>query len=315
LLYAGLLVLTELLFTLFIVLFVILLMATFERPRVRVALLAGATLGAAALTRSVLWPFPIVLVPLLAFTIRGSARRRALIAGCCLAGFVIVVGPWSLRNTRLQHVFTVVDSMGGMNLRMGNYEFTPEDRMWDAVALTGERNWSYVLRDKPEARTWTAGQKEKWAQHEGLAYMAAHPGTTIRRSLLKFADFWGLEREMLAALMAGLYHPPRWFAWLASASVLIAYPLVVVGAVLGACLVSPRETSDTLADPLDHRVYHGGAHHSLRTLAVSPPPSAVSSGLCRRGVDAPELARALRFPQAGGRARFSRGPTGARLVS
>ena len=28
---------------------------------------------------------------------------------------------------------------------MGNYEHTPDDRMWDAVALTGEKNWSYAL--------------------------------------------------------------------------------------------------------------------------------------------------------------------------
>jgi hypothetical protein len=130
-----------------------------------------------------------------------------------------------------------------MNLRMGNYEHTPEDRMWDAVSLTGERNWSYVLRDRPEARTWTVGQKDKWAQREAIAYMVANPLTTARRSVLKFADFWGLEREMIAALAGGLYHPPQWFAWVASGAVLIAYPLVVLTAVLGVCRVtasSPR---------------------------------------------------------------------------
>jgi hypothetical protein len=38
--------------------------------------------------------------------------------------------------------------------------------MWHAVSLDGERSWSYVLRDRPEARTWTVGQKDKWAQRE-----------------------------------------------------------------------------------------------------------------------------------------------------
>ena len=67
-----------------------------------------------------------------------------------LFGFAAAVVPWAIRNTRLQEVTTIVDTMGGINLRMGNYEFTPDDRMWDAVSIKGERNWVYgFTTDEP----------------------------------------------------------------------------------------------------------------------------------------------------------------------
>jgi 4-amino-4-deoxy-L-arabinose transferase-like glycosyltransferase len=242
LLYAGLLVLTEIVFTVLVLVFVLLFVLLLQRPKALWAVLMGATLGLAALTRSVLWPFPVVFLPMLLLTVPGTAGTRAKVAVCCLLGFVAVVGPWSVRNTRLQQTFTVVDTMGGMNLRMGNYEYTPEDRMWDAVNLTGDKSWSYLLgQTRPDALELTVGQKDKWAQHEAIAYMLANPGTTVRRSLLKFADFWGLEREMVAALQQGLYAPPRWFAVVAIVAVVLTYPIVACGAAIGIFRAPPAD--------------------------------------------------------------------------
>ena len=48
---------------------------------------------------------------------------------------------------------TIVDTMGGMNLRMGNYEYTPDDRMWDAVSLQGEKSWVHGL--SPHWSCWS----------------------------------------------------------------------------------------------------------------------------------------------------------------
>lgn len=241
-LFSGLLLLSEVLFTLLVVLFALQFSILVTRPGILLALATGATLGLAALTRSVLWPFPLLLLPLVMFSIPGGISRRGTIALCCLLGYAAVVGPWAVRNTRLQHTLTFVDTMGGMNLRMGNYQYTPEDRMWDAVSLEGEKNWSYGLRRAhPEAATWSDGQKDKWAQHEAIAYMLANPGTTIRRSVLKFADFWGLEREMVAGFQQGLYNPPAWFMWIASLAVLVTYPVVILGGAIGIFCVTPSD--------------------------------------------------------------------------
>src|SRR5262245_62102423 len=69
-------ILTETLFTLLLLTFVLLAVILVQTPRVLVAVACGLTLGLGALTRSVLWPLPLVLCPLLALLIRGSIARR-----------------------------------------------------------------------------------------------------------------------------------------------------------------------------------------------------------------------------------------------
>ena len=234
LLFSGLLLLTEVLFTLLVVVLTLQHLGLVDRPTPGRALLLGATVGAAALTRSALWPLPIVLVPLLVLSLRGPWRRRIHIATCVVAGYLLVVAPWAARNTQLQRTLTIVDTMGGLNLRMGNYEHTPEDRMWDAVTLTGQKSWSHALAQAhPDSALWTEGQREKWAQREAIAYMLSNPATTARRSLLKFFDFWGLERELLAGLQQRLYQPPVWFARLATVATVVSYPLVLLAGAVG----------------------------------------------------------------------------------
>jgi 4-amino-4-deoxy-L-arabinose transferase-like glycosyltransferase len=234
LLFSGVLLLTEILFSFLLVALALLYARLMKRPTPLAAIAVGVALGLAALTRSVLWPFPLVLAPLTFASVTGTKRRRAAMAGIVVIGYAIVVVPWAVRNTRVQGTLTIVETLGALNLRMGNYEHTPMDRMWDAVSLTGEQSWSYDLgREHPEARYWTEGRKAQWAQAKALKYMLQHPGVTLERAVVKFADFWGLERELVAGLREGLYHPPAWLAWLAVAALALSYPLVALGAVLG----------------------------------------------------------------------------------
>jgi 4-amino-4-deoxy-L-arabinose transferase-like glycosyltransferase len=242
LIYLNVTILGETLFTLLLVAFVLATVALVDRPRLAVAVAAGALLGAAALTRSVVWPLPVLLCPLLLVALHGPLRRRAALSVLVLAGYAVVVGPWAVRNTRLQQVLTVVDTMGGMNLRMGNYEYTPEHRMWDAVSMKGEQNWAYALSVAPEARTgedFTEGMKDKWAQRKALEYMLAHPGTTVRRSLIKFADFWGLERSFAAGVSGGLYHPPIAWTIVLPITMIVGYVGVALLGAAGMWLAAP----------------------------------------------------------------------------
>jgi 4-amino-4-deoxy-L-arabinose transferase-like glycosyltransferase len=237
-------ILTETLFTCLLVAFVLLAVRLVDSPRYATALACGAALGLAALARSVLWPVPIVLCPLLFLLLRGKHQRALVLSALVFAGYAVVIGPWAIRNTRLQHTFTVVDTMGGMNLRMGNYEFTPEDRMWDAVSLTGEKNWVYALTQDPTvvlepAGVFTEGMKDKWAQRKAVEYIRAHPQTTARRDAIKFADFWGLEREFVAAVQQGLYAPPMWFAIVAALLMVSCYAAVALLGAAGIWLAPP----------------------------------------------------------------------------
>jgi hypothetical protein len=222
-------------------LFLLLAVMLVQRPGVAIGAACGLALGLGALTRSVLWPLPILLCPLLLALLPGSFRRRMLLSTMVLAGYAIVVMPWAVRNTRLQKVVTVVDTIGGMNLRMGNYEHTPEDRMWDAVALTGDKNWVFALTQEghPAGANITEGQKEKWAQRKAVEYMLANPGTTLRRAAIKFWDFWGLERSFIAGLQQGVYRPPRWFGVLAGAAILLTCVGVMIAGGIGLWLAHP----------------------------------------------------------------------------
>jgi 4-amino-4-deoxy-L-arabinose transferase-like glycosyltransferase len=210
--------------------------------QVRNALACGGVLGLGALARSVLWPLPILLCPLLILLLRGPLVRRLATSALVFAGFSVVVGPWAVRNTRLQGVTTIVDTMGGMNLRMGNYEHTLDDRMWDTVALTGERNWAHGIEaDFPPGHTITEGDKDKWGQRKALEYMRAHPAQTLRRALIKFADFWGLEREFIAGVQGGLFDVPLWLALPAAVAIILGYMAVAVLGAAGIWLAPPRD--------------------------------------------------------------------------
>ena len=244
LVFFNFLILTETLFTFLLVSFVLLAVmlveARPERTPYGLAVACGATLGLAALARSVMWPLPLVLCPLLALLLSGPLVRRLAIPALVLVGFVAVVGPWAVRNTRLQGVTTIVDTMGGMNLRMGNYEHTLEDRMWDTVALTGEKNWVHGINaDFPPGHTITEGEKDKWAQAKAIEYMRAHPGVTVRRAFIKFADFWGLEREFIAGVQNGLFNVPFWLAAAIALTIVCGYAAVAVLGAAGLWLSPP----------------------------------------------------------------------------
>ena len=241
LIFANFLILTETLFTFLLIGFVLLAVRLIQAPRLSTAFACGATLGLAALTRSILWPLPLVLCPLLTLLLRGPLTRRLLLPALVFAGYAVVVAPWAARNTRLQRVFTVVDTMGGINLRMGNYEYTPDDRMWDAVSLAGEKSWVHGLSADLPGRSISEGEKEKWAQRKAIAYMRANPGNTLRRAVIKFADFWGLEREFVAGVQSGFYAPPAWFQVVATAAIMLSYVTLVMAAAAGVWIAAPRD--------------------------------------------------------------------------
>jgi hypothetical protein len=111
-----------------------------------------------------------------------------------------------MRNTRIQQTLIVIDCMGGRNFMMGNYCYTPLYRSWDAVSLTGEQFWlTEVNATSLPSERETQGQVDKLALRRGLLFVKAHPGLTLQRDVIKFFDFWGLERELFAGAGKGFF--------------------------------------------------------------------------------------------------------------
>ena len=233
--------LTEILFTCLLTLVALGYVVLLRTGKGAIAWGTGCALGLAALTRSVLWPFPLVLCPLAFFSLGGSWKSRAPLVLYLLLGYALIIAPWAVRNTRLQGVFTLVDTMGGLNLLMGNYEHTPLNRAWDAISLRGEKSWFYDLPPTPSnGTTWTEGRKEKWALRKAVTYMLEHPALTLKRTVIKFANFWGLERVIISSWQRGLYQPPQWFAVMGTVAITLAYPLTMLLASLGLFLALPK---------------------------------------------------------------------------
>jgi 4-amino-4-deoxy-L-arabinose transferase-like glycosyltransferase len=203
----------------------------------------GVLLGLAALTRSVAWLLPVLLGPFLLFAWPGGWGRRARVVLLFVVPFAATLAPWAVRNTRLEKTFVAVDTMSGRNFMMGNYEYTPLFRAWDAISMTGEQDWFAVLvRSDPAALQTTQGQRDKLALRYGLRYALDHPAETARRDAVKFFNFWGLERELVGGAARGFFGGlPAAVVWLLALAVFASYAAVFLLGVLGAFLFPPPD--------------------------------------------------------------------------
>jgi 4-amino-4-deoxy-L-arabinose transferase-like glycosyltransferase len=201
----------------------------------------GVLIGLTALTRSVFWLLPLVLAAYLIAVGPWRIGRRIASAVTMLTAFCLVLAPWSVRNSALQQTFVVVDVMAGRNLMMGNYEYTPTYRAWDAISNLGETSWEQVLISKSLVPPGTTqGRLDKIAMRYGVKYMFTHPLETCERMLVKLANFWQLEREVIKGSMEGEFGSLARLAWLPMAlSITACYIATVFFAVFGILLTPP----------------------------------------------------------------------------
>lgn len=232
------LLLTETLFTLLLTTTCWIVVLALQRQSPSVAGLAGICLGLAALTRSAVSLAPPFLAVFLLLAWPGRFRSRLVAAVALVAAFALTIAPWSIRNTRLQETFVTIDVMGGRNFMMGNYAHTPLHRSWDAIALQGDQSWMHeVLANNPTGSLRSQGMVDKAALRQGLAFVQSHPLLTVQRSIVKFFDFWGLEREVIAGAGYGYFGSiPRALLVVSTIVVAGSYAVAVLMAVFGAIL-------------------------------------------------------------------------------
>jgi 4-amino-4-deoxy-L-arabinose transferase-like glycosyltransferase len=237
------LLLTETVFTLLLCAFCALAVHAIRRQSLARLAAAGAVLGLAALTRSVLWLFPPVLAVVALFAFRAGAWRRLLAAVVAVAAFAIVLAPWAVRNTRLHHTFIAVDVMGGRNFMMGNYRYTPLYRSWATIEEQGERSWIHeLLTEYPREVRDTQGKLDKVALRQALRFVAANPGLTLQRDVVKFFDFWGLERELVSGARIGFFGPiPAAVVVVLALLICGAYVAVLFAGIFGMFLTPPDD--------------------------------------------------------------------------
>ncbi|WP_181494269.1 ArnT family glycosyltransferase [Thermosulfuriphilus ammonigenes] len=194
------LLLTEILF-IFLFLLSIWFLLSFKRS-FRSLFIAGIFWGLASLTRSVTYPLTPFVALFLIFA-APSEKRGLLAAALFLSATILTLSPWIIRNYRVFGHFVAVDTMGGLNLYMGNYKHTPLHRAWAAVSNPPEIAWYQGHED--ELKELNEAEKQRWAIKKALKFMKEHPGLTALRTLIKTANFWQLERTIIAGMQKGIF--------------------------------------------------------------------------------------------------------------
>ena len=236
------LILSEVLFTFLLCSSLLALVRGLQNNSLATFAVSGVLLGLTALTRSVVWLFPTVLGLYLLAVVPGGLWRRVAAATLMCAAFAATIAPWAIRNSRLQETFVAIDVMGGRNLMMGNYEYTPLYRSWDAISVEGEHAWHQVLQSKGLLIDGgTQGTLDKIALRYGIAFMVAHPGLTMQRCLTKFVNFWQLERELIAGAKEGEFGIVSPITFLLLALLITAsYAGAMFTGIFGAVLCPPQ---------------------------------------------------------------------------
>lgn len=235
------LLLSEVLFSVFLLAALLALQKYWSNASLLKLAETGLWLGVATLTRSVLWPF-IPFFGLYVFaTDKSSFPRRTLAATIAMVAFVAPIAPWTYRNMQLEQAFIAVDVLGGRNLMMGNYEHTLEYRAWDTITVHGPQSWDQTLAvETPNYRELTQGQRDKLAMSRGLRYITDHPATFLRRSTIKFFNFWQLPRTLIAGLADGRWGEfSKLTVWSAAGVVFASYAVCLLSGICGFLLLPP----------------------------------------------------------------------------
>jgi 4-amino-4-deoxy-L-arabinose transferase-like glycosyltransferase len=199
--FYGTQLMSEILFTFFLVLGVYLLItaAAQERRVWRINAAAGIVFGVAGLTRGVGLAAALA-VALLLLLRRGPPARRWASSTAFAVAVAVAVLPWSAYVYRESGHVVLVDTKGPEILYLGNGPGTPMHHAWDIIDGTAGR---FV----PPTGLRPAGIYDR-SQILGVAamkYIVAHPLQTSLRFASKFADMWEVERCFIGSWRLGLF--------------------------------------------------------------------------------------------------------------
>ncbi len=189
--------LSEVLFTFFLVLGVYLLVTASARERGawRLDAAAGVAFGVAGLTRGVALAAALTVAFVLLLRRGVPGRRRWASAAAFALGVAVAALSWSAYVYGETGRPVLVDTKGAEILYLGNNPGTPMHHAWDIIDGSAGR---VVLPEGVSFRDFYG--RSRVLGVAALKYMAAHPFQTALRFASKFADVWEVER-----LFAGVW--------------------------------------------------------------------------------------------------------------
>jgi len=226
----------------------------------RLAAGAGAVFGLAALTRGVLFFLLPVICLWLVWTHRRQWRTAARRALWLFLAALIVIAPWSLRNSLLHDGFVWIDTGGPFNVWRGNapetfaerpapprFSYAPpfEDLPLLPVGPQDQRTFVETVKQQLHQANPTDLQVARGGRALARRQILAAPGQFLRRAWTKTVDLWNPTSFLMRQFRLGAYGPAHpitetLVSWLA----IVSYVLVMVFAVEGA--VATRRDRHTL---------------------------------------------------------------------
>ena len=259
--------------------------AVIDRPNAWRAIGLGALIGLAALTRSEALLFIPFLVLPIAYRARSDWRGRGMLAIVAIAGCVVVLTPWTIRNENVFGRFVPVSTNDATVLAGANCNST-----YHGVDLGG---WD-ITCVRPRTTTNEAAQAAIW-RRDGLNYARHHITRLPLVVAIRELRVWDLWQPLRQA---------RNFAegrlrWVEEAGVAVYYGLMLL-AIAGVFALRRRTTfgAARVARAGGRRLHLDG--HRLRRAASAPhvrdPTPRPRRGRHHRGPGAsrrpPELRRA-----------------------
>ncbi len=199
-----------------------------ERQSTLLALLLGALVGMATLTRPELALLMVAFVPL--WVVKGDFKHRIRLTVIYVAGAVLVVGPWAIRNLETFSRTEIVSTDLGATIAGAN---------WQAVYHGPALGLWISSPSPPEAIRGHPSVVDHYLQQEGLRYITDHSHQAIGVALARL----GRALEMYPTPSNQVYFDsrsgfkwPTWASWL----YFVTFLPMLAGAALGSVLMIRR---------------------------------------------------------------------------
>src|SRR5439155_5908805 len=99
-----------------------------------------------------------------------------------------------------------------------------------------------LARETPNYRQLTQGQIDKLAMKHGLHFVLRNPLLTIERDLVRFFNFWQLERTLIAGAVSGFFGDlPKDAVVAAALAICGSYAAAVFLSLFGLLLTPPAD--------------------------------------------------------------------------
>ncbi|HUV03472.1 MAG TPA: glycosyltransferase family 39 protein [Armatimonadota bacterium] len=178
---SSVLLLTESTAMLLVAAMVLSVLAALERRTLGRFLLAGVLAGLLSLSKAVAILYPLALV-LVILASRSKGERSLGLVLAMLAGTMIVILPWTIRNYNVTRQFVPIATGGGFNFWVGNWEGYYQKTEW--VWRQYPPQLAKKLAGKSEA------EQDAVFVHEALRNLKSKPLKGLELAARKFTSLW-----------------------------------------------------------------------------------------------------------------------------